>query len=206
MRRIVFSLVLLWSVAAGARTLAGAATGLNYPWSIYVNLTNNEIGVVNNGNNSITVYSRTATGNASPLRTITGAATLLSGPVGIYVDTTNNEIGVANSGNNKITVYSWTATGNASPLRTITGAATLLNSPVGIYVDTTNNEIGVVNNGNNSITVYSRTATGNAAPCSPSGMLFGPFGEHIKPPNRSRNTAIAKWFDVAHMPNISGVN
>ena len=108
MRRIVFSLVLLWSVAAGARTLAGAATGLNYPWSIYVNLTNNEIGVVNNGNNSITVYSR--------------------------------------------------------------------------------------------------TATGNAAPCSPSGMLFGPFGEHIKPPNRSRNTAIAKWFDVAHMPNISGVN
>jgi hypothetical protein len=53
------------------RILSGAATGLNAPMGVA--FAGPELFVVNN--NSITVYSRTASGNTPPLRTISGPAT-----------------------------------------------------------------------------------------------------------------------------------
>jgi hypothetical protein len=52
-----------------------------------VDTVNNEILVANFAGDSITVYSRTATGNAAPLRTLSGAATGLSGSVDVNVAT-----------------------------------------------------------------------------------------------------------------------
>ena len=46
----------------------------------------------------MTVYARTASGNAAPLRTIQGAATGLSGPISVAVDLDHDELAVANGG------------------------------------------------------------------------------------------------------------
>ncbi len=128
---------------------------------------NGEIYVANQSSNSITVYSRTASGNVAPLRTISGTTTGLYRPGGITVDTVNNEIDIVNGSdnyyNNSITVYSRTASGNVAPLRTISGTTTGLNSPNGIAVDTVNNEIDVANH-YGPVTVYARTASGNVMP------------------------------------------
>lgn len=152
------------------RSIQGSATGLADPHGIFIDTVNNEILVVNEGHlfgaapqlPSITVYARSAAGNAAPLRTIQGALTGLSQPKQLHVDTLNNEIAVAN-GNGAITIFSRTASGNVTPLRTIAGALTGLSNPAGVFVDAVNNEIVVGNWGNHTITVYPRTASGNVA-------------------------------------------
>ena len=45
-----------------------------------------ELFVANHDNNSITVYSRTASGDTVPLRTISGGSTGLDGPKGLALD------------------------------------------------------------------------------------------------------------------------
>jgi hypothetical protein len=151
---------------APLRTISGAATGLNHPYSVAVDTVNNEVAVTNAVGNTVTVYARTANGNVAPLRTISGAATGLNSPAGLAVDTVNNELVVANNGANSVTVYARTANGNVAPLRTISGAATGL-SPLGLAVDTVNNELAVANRAfppSDFVTVYARTANGNVAP------------------------------------------
>ena len=130
---------------------------------------NNELVVVDSGNTSITVYSRTASGNTAPIRTLSGAATGMSFPSGVFVDAVNNELVVGDQLTNTVLpgalrVYSRTANGNTAPIRTVSGAATGLNRPVGVVVDTVNNEILAANSDGSSVTVYARTANGNAAP------------------------------------------
>jgi DNA-binding beta-propeller fold protein YncE len=126
----------------------------------------NELFVTNNGNDSVTVYSRSTSGNVAPLRALAGNATGLNGPIGVAVDTVNNELFVANDNTDSITVYPLTANGNVTPTRTIAGAGTGLSVPVGLTVDPVNNELIVANQGGaaTSITVYARTANGNASP------------------------------------------
>ena len=172
------------------RTISGSSTALTFPWGIAVDTVNNEIIVSNVPDNSditlndyITVYDRTANGNAPPLRTISGTSTGLNGPYGIAIDAVNNEIIVANAWNNSITIYNITANGDTAPIRTISGSSTGLVSPFGITVDTVNNEIYVSNESLpnfDSITVYSRTANGNVAPLRTiSGLstgLYSPRG------------------------------
>ena len=110
-----------------------------------VDTVNNEIIVANRAGTSVTVYSRTAIGDAAPLRTISGPGTGMGNPWGVVVDVTNNEILVANNGAT-LTVFARLATGNATPLRKITGANTLFNNgPIGISLDTKNNELAVTN-------------------------------------------------------------
>jgi hypothetical protein len=53
---------------------------MSNPNGLVVDTVNNEILVANDTNNSVTVYSRTATGNVAPIRTLNGAATSLNGP------------------------------------------------------------------------------------------------------------------------------
>jgi hypothetical protein len=142
---------------------------VNLPTGLTVDITNNELFVVNDPPSGpfITVHNRTAGGNATPLRTLGGAATGLNDPGGITLDLTHDELFVANGLGNSVTVYARTANGNATPLRTLSGAATGLDVPRGLALDLIHDELFVVNNlppQSPSITVYSRTASGNTAP------------------------------------------
>jgi hypothetical protein len=143
-------------VLLGGMLLAFVLSAGNAAWS------QEELFVANRTSNSVTVYSRTATGSASPLRTLEGAATGLSSPQAVALDTAANELYVVNSLPASITVYPRTASGDVAPLRIIAGPATGLQSPEAITVDLVHNELVVANF--DSITVYSRTASGNAAP------------------------------------------
>ena len=83
---------------------------------------------------SITVYSRTASGNAAPLRTLRGPAMRLDVPIRLAVDVRNNELVVLNRGDNdnfvaSVTAYSRTASGNTAPLRILSGPRTGRASP-----------------------------------------------------------------------------
>jgi hypothetical protein len=88
-------------------TISGAYTGLSNPCGIYVDTAHNEIGVVNSGTNTITIYDHLANGNVAPLRTVRGSATTLTNPAGIYLDPDpqKDEIGVVNRGNGTVTFY-----------------------------------------------------------------------------------------------------
>ena len=132
-------------------------------WRLPAAWAQDELFVANFNGNSVTVYSRSASGNTAPLRTLSGAATGLNGPRNVALDLTNNELFVVNQSTPSVTVYSLTASGNTAPLRTLSGAATGLDGPIGVALDLTNNELFVAN-GTPSVTVYSRTASGNTAP------------------------------------------
>jgi hypothetical protein len=151
--------------AAPKRTIRGPATMLNGAEGAYVDTVNKEIGVINIGNNSVTVYDQSADGDAAPVRhPLIGPATTLNQPAGIYVDTENDEIGVANQGNNSVAVFSRTAADNTAPLRILTGPQTGLSDPKGIFLDGAADEILVANSGNNSIKIFNRKAYQSAVP------------------------------------------
>jgi hypothetical protein len=122
-----------------------------------------ELFAANRATNSVTVYSRTASGNTAPVRTISGGATGLSFPNAVVVDLTNDELFVAN-GTGAVTVYSRTANGNVAPLRTLGGPATGLIGPIGLALDLTHNELFVADFTADTVNVYNRTANGNVAP------------------------------------------
>jgi len=113
---------------------------------------------------SITVYSRTANGDAVPLRTLQGKNTQFSNPLAVYVDYEHNEIAVANDGGNSILIFDSKANGDLAPKRVIAGPDTGIKFPSGVWVDTKNDEIWSANWGNHSATVYPRSAQGNVKP------------------------------------------
>ena len=129
-----------------------------------------ELFVANGTGNTITVYSRTASGDTAPLRTLGGGSTGLNAPRGIALDLIHDEMFVTNFASNSVTVYARTASGDTAPLRTISGGSTLFDFPVGIAYDPANEEVIVGNRSSantsttSSIVVFSRTATGNVAP------------------------------------------
>ena len=70
------------------RTLSGGNTGLNGPFGLAVDTVHNELFVANFSpllSPSVTVYSRTASGDTGPTRTISGLSTGLSRPQFIAV-------------------------------------------------------------------------------------------------------------------------
>jgi len=113
---------------------------------------------------SITVYRRTAEGNAAPLRTIQGSATLLNWPTGLAFDGEANELFVANDASHEILVFDSRAGGNVAPKRVLKGAATKLANPTSVFADTKNRELWVANFGGHSATVYDIGASGNTPP------------------------------------------
>jgi hypothetical protein len=113
---------------------------------------------------SITVYERTARGDAQPVRVISGPATKLNWPAQIFFDQARDELFVANDGDHSVLVFSGPATGNAAPIRVIKGARTGLANPTGVWVDAMHDEVVVSNMGNHSATVYPRTGQGDVAP------------------------------------------
>jgi hypothetical protein len=168
----------LWPNAGNAaplRTIAGAATGIDLPRGLVLDLTNDELVVANFGDASITVYSRTASGNTAPLRTLKGPATGLSGPRGLAFDLTTmaggpgvGELYVTNQFDASVNVYLWPTGGNVPPTRTIKGAATRLFAPNGVALDLVHDEllVSVFDSIDkfNAVAVYRRTASGDTGP------------------------------------------
>jgi hypothetical protein len=173
--------------ASPARTIAGAATALNFPESVTVDAVNNELYVADFFGQAIRVYPLNATGNVAPIRTlIDGPNSGLLQPRMAAVDTVNNEILVP-SINDSIRVYPRTANGDVAPIRVITGANTRVNNPISISLDLTNNEIAVDSydvGGPNvpGILTFSRTANGNVAPLrqiTGGATLLGTFTNYV---------------------------
>jgi len=113
---------------------------------------------------SVTVHSRTATGNAAPLRTIHGPHTLLNLPDGIFRDPVSGEIIVANTGADSVLFFAKDASGDAAPVRILKGAATKLRGPVGVSIDAKRNELWVASWDSHVPEVFPRNVNGNMAP------------------------------------------
>ena len=118
-----------------------------------------ELFVSNAGLGSVTVYSRTASGDAAPLRTLSGPATGLSFVSNLAVDVANNELFVAVLQGPAIKVYSLNASGNTAPIRTLS-TVPALSTPLSLTLDLTNDEL-IVGTSGSTIDVYSRAASGN---------------------------------------------
>jgi DNA-binding beta-propeller fold protein YncE len=159
--------------AAPLRQVQGNSTQLDFPASVVVDVTNNEIwSAMNDTSERATVHSRTANDNAAPLRVIAYAPLRLPSTRswGWALDTLNDEVAGAFQRNpGAVSVFD-RATG--APLRDINGPGTQLNDPHGIFIDNVNDEIFVTNEGHilslapdlPSITVYDRLDAGDVAP------------------------------------------
>jgi len=168
--------------ATQKRIIRGPATQLANVHGIFVDPKANEIYAANLGHQvtkdptsglpvgethlpSITVYARTAKGNAAPLRTIQGPDTKLDNAKPIFVDSERHEIVVANgSPTNALLFFDQKAKGNAAPIRVIQGENTGLSDPSGVFVDTVHHEVLVANWSNHTITTYASGASGNVKP------------------------------------------
>jgi hypothetical protein len=152
--------------AAPLRSISGAATGLATPGGLALDLTHNEIFVTNRGSsaNSVTVYSRTASGNVAPVRTIAGPDTGLNTPGSVTLDLANGEIYVTSPVLNAVQVFARTDSGDVAPKRMLVGAGTNLQGPWIAVPDPAHDELYVTNSNGNSVTVYPRTASGDTAP------------------------------------------
>lgn len=145
--------------------------------------------MANDDGQSVTVFSRTANGNATPLRTISGSATGLVGPVAVTLDIIHDQLIVvskvsSSGGSGSISVYPRTANGNVTPARSIEGPLTGFNLPIGMDLNLLTDQIVVTNANSNSILFFPRTANGDVAPsrvlqgantglCIPSGVVLG---------------------------------
>jgi DNA-binding beta-propeller fold protein YncE len=89
---------------------------------IDVDTENEEIAVADNGDNSILIFRRSASGDAEPVRVIRGNRTGIVSPMGVAIDVKNNEIWVANYGDHTAVVFARTANGNVAPKRIIRNA------------------------------------------------------------------------------------
>jgi hypothetical protein len=141
--------------------------------------------VGNDGNNSITVYPHTASGNVAPVKVIAGPKTGISDPGQLALDGQNN-LYVANgkfgttSISPAILVFAHGANGNVAPIRKIAGSHTGLNFVEAVTVDKTTGDIFVMDSEplpNNapqffsSILRFAPNANGNVAPVSRSDIV-----------------------------------
>lgn len=113
---------------------------------------------------SITVYTRTASGDASPLRVIQGPKTQLNWPAALAIDIERGELYVANDMADSVLVFSTSADGDAAPIRVLKGPKTLIRYPNGVALDLVNDELWIANFGNHAATVYKRDAYGDTPP------------------------------------------
>jgi DNA-binding beta-propeller fold protein YncE len=113
---------------------------------------------------SITVYTRTASGDTPPLRVIKGPKTQLNWPAGIVLDKKRGELLVANDVDHSILVFRAADQGDVAPIRVLKGPKTALQYPSSLFLDAKNDELWVSNYGNHSLTVYSPTADGDTPP------------------------------------------
>ena len=113
---------------------------------------------------SISVHSRTASGNAGPIRVIQGPHTQLVIPDGIFRDAETGEIIVANTGGDSVLFFSKDASGDAAPDRVLKGPATKIKGPAGVSIDYKRRELWVASWDNHVAGVFPLNASGNMAP------------------------------------------
>jgi len=148
---------------APARTLSGAATGLQSPVDVALDATKDLLYVADGRDVLVFGSGSTATGNILFQHDIQ-AGFIISA---MFLDSANNRLFLADSGANAINIYDGASNLNlkVAPTRAIIGTATQLNQPSGVAVDAVNKLI-VGNAGGNSITIYinAGAASGNVAP------------------------------------------
>src|SRR5262249_22058919 len=135
-------------------------------------------------NHSLTVYSRTATGNVAPLRTLTnapaGSAQVgIGNPGALSLDLVNNEFAVTNCVSHpRIAFFARLSNGTVAPTRVIEGPTTRLSRSMhGVAIDTVNNEVWVPSTMEDAALVFARSASGNVAPLR---VIQGPLTQISK--------------------------
>jgi len=113
---------------------------------------------------SITVHSRTASGNAAPIRVIQGPHTQLTLPDGIFRDPDTGEIIIANTGGDSVLFFPKDAKGDTPPDRVLKGPATKIKGPAGVSIDPKRHELWVASWDNHVAGVFPVNANGNMAP------------------------------------------
>lgn len=113
---------------------------------------------------AITVYTKSASGNAAPLRVIEGPKTGLNWPTGIAADAERGEIYVTNDTADAILVFDVEASGDVAPKRVLKGPRTGLKNPTGLALDFEHGELWIANFGNHTATAYPMNAQGDVAP------------------------------------------
>ncbi len=106
--------------ASPVKMISGSNTGLNLPYQVAFDGSDNIYVVNGNGYGSVVEYAAGASGNATPIATIAGNLTGLDGPEALAVDSTGR-IYVGNSANNTITVYPPGSNGNVVPSAVLQG-------------------------------------------------------------------------------------
>jgi DNA-binding beta-propeller fold protein YncE len=115
---------------------------------VAVDEANDEIFIANNGDNSVLVFARTASGNVQPKRVIRGPQTGIKGPMGVFV--AKDEIWVANFGDHTALIFPRQAAGNVAPRRILRNApagkeTSGFGNPYSVAYDTKREEILVPN-------------------------------------------------------------
>jgi DNA-binding beta-propeller fold protein YncE len=113
---------------------------------------------------SITVYSKTASGDAAPVRVIQGPRTGLNWPTGIAIDPERGDLFVTNDTTDSILVFDADASGDVAPRRVLKGPKTGLKNPTGLALDMQRGELWVANFGGHTATAYRMNAQGDVAP------------------------------------------
>ncbi len=162
------------------RTITGLATNVDFPAAVFVDTAKDEIYVGDNEiSDRITVHSRTASGNLTPLRMInarlpTSDKRYSNGIMhlfGLWGDPARQEVVTTSQIGNNIATWDMHGGSSGIPKRNIQGKNTGLADPRGVSIDTVHGEIITITDGHlqggvapPSIRVYKRDADGDVAP------------------------------------------
>jgi hypothetical protein len=166
---LVFPLGASGNVAPTRTLIDGPNSGINAVRDMVVDTVHNEL-IVDSINNTIRVFSRTASGDAVPLRTISGANTLLNNPISIAFDPVADELfvdsyDVAGPSLPGILVFNRTDSGNVAPKRSISGSNTQFGNFTNyVAVDLPNGELLAEGDTGQGVVVFNLTDSGNVAP------------------------------------------
>jgi len=165
----VFPLNANGNVAPTRTLIQGPNSGLLQPRDMIVDTVHNELIVVS-VNDSIRVFSRTASGDAVPLRVISGANTRLNNSISIAFDAVADEIfvdsyDVAGPSLPGILTFNRTDSGNVAPKRFISGSNTQFGTFTNyVTVDKANGELFAQADNALGFAVFNLTDSGNVAP------------------------------------------
>jgi sugar lactone lactonase YvrE len=143
--------------ATPAATITGAATTLNTPAFITLDVVNDRLYVANNGDVSILIFDNISTknGNIAPERTISGIATNLVDPTDVSVDTTKDLLYVADETDVYVFATASTATGNVAPIHDIQVNFTVS----AVLIDAASDTLYIADTANSAIHVYNGAST-----------------------------------------------
>src|SRR5437667_6247607 len=184
------------SLTEPKRVISGHDTKIEFNCGLYIDPKTGDIYSVNNDTlDTLSIFSRSARGNARPDRTLHTP----HGTYGIAVNEETEEIFLTIQHDNEVVVHRKMAQGNDKPLRILEGPHVGLADPHGIGLDTKNQWMFVANYGNAhqnkvrgsgtfvppSINVYPLKASGDTAPMrritGPKTQLNWPAHVYVDP-------------------------